>query len=52
MSKKIKYTKGEIKAVTMVEDFLPKDLILKKEDVVKVTILKNLTLDALRGRQQ
>ncbi|MEY4464154.1 MAG: hypothetical protein RLZZ81_1125 [Pseudomonadota bacterium] len=39
MSKKIKYTDGEIGEVAIIKDFLPapKDLILK-DDAVKVTI--------------
>jgi predicted DNA binding CopG/RHH family protein len=39
MSKKIKYTDGEIGEVAIIKDFLPspKDLVLK-DDAVKVTI--------------
>lgn len=39
MNKKIKYSKGEIGEVEIVDDFLPapKDLILKKESV-KITL--------------
>jgi predicted DNA binding CopG/RHH family protein len=51
MSKRIKYEKGPIGAVRVVEDFLPSpsELVLK-EDVEKVTIsLSKRSVDFFRG---
>jgi hypothetical protein len=51
MSKRIKYTKGPVGAVRIVEDFLPppSELVVK-EDVEKVTIsLSKRSVDFFRG---
>lgn len=53
MSKKIKYTDGEIGTVKIVQDFLPspKELLLK-DDSVKITIsLSKESIDFLNQRQ-
>jgi hypothetical protein len=51
MNKRIKYTKGPVGAVRIVEDFLPppSELVVK-EDVEKVTIsLSKRSVDFFRG---
>lgn len=51
MSKRIKYTKGPVGAVKIVEDFLPppSELVVK-EDVEKVTIaLSKRSVDFFKG---
>jgi hypothetical protein len=51
MSKRIKYTRGPVGAVRIVEDFLPPpgELVMK-EDVEKVTIsLSKRSVDFFRG---
>jgi hypothetical protein len=50
MSKRIKYTKGPVGAVRIVEDFLPRPSeLVSKEDVEKVTIsLSRRSVDFFR----
>ena len=52
MTKKIKYTKGEIGKVEIINDFLPspKELVLKKESVKVTLVLSKDSVDFFKSQ--
>jgi predicted DNA binding CopG/RHH family protein len=52
MTRKIKYTKGEIGKVEIINDFLPspKELVLKKESVKVTLVLSKESVDFFKSQ--